>query len=889
VTTADLRVVMMVANDVTNDSRVRKEAAALAEAGAEVTVLGVSASGLPSREMLDGALIVRVAVPFALREERKRSRTARRNWRPPLVGYKYRTTYVARSQRVAAELKELKADSGHAIARAKAGPGSPVKFKFGVGTRLLRRARWKVAERSTWVRKGVGNKADAPFKFSWRAYDGVLHRLPWPAPWRKLHPEALDLEIAFGDLIDRLEPDVVHAHDMHVIGVATRAAGRAKLRGRTLKVVYDAHEYVAGLSQYGARTRRSIAAWANHEREYIGDVDRVITVSPAIASRLQREHNLNHEPTVVMNTPNPADVSVEVSDIRSRIGLASDVPLLVYSGGVTRARGIHTAVQALVDLPDVHLAVVCVPGVATDAVRELQKQAVQLEVQDRLHCLDPVKPDEVVAFLRTADVGLIPILRYPSHEMALPNKLFEYAFAGLPVVVSDMPSMKEFVDRTRIGEVFVAADARDLAAKVRTVLGDLDNFRERVVDPTYQQEVSWSGQADKLRGLYGELTGRPLEVVRPGGKIRKTGRHLLLGPVNSAGQAWLWATAIERAVPDIKAESLTTGSGAFDFRVHRTGTYRQYRSDLRWQLELTAYALREVTHVLFEAGRPMFGQQRGQMWTTDVPMLDQAGIKHGVVFHGSEIRDPQQHRAQYRYSPFRNPDDELTQRLQSANNVMRRHLEGYKGPIYVTTPDLLEFVENGIWMPLAVDAEGFTSTHPVLEREVPVVLHAPSASALKGSAYVDPVLTDLDARGLITYQRVQGVAHSELAEMVKSADIVVDQLLLGSYGVFACEAMAAGRVTVGHIADPVRDLLPTNLPIAEATPDDLSEVIERLVAERDTARKLADGGPEFVRDLHDGRKSVEMLLPFLNNELSLNNEFSLNDELGDDETESGGE
>ena len=864
-----LRVVMMVANDVTNDSRVRKEAAALAETGAEVTVLGVSAGDLPSREMLDGALIVRVAVPFALREERKRSRAARRDWRPPLVGFKYRSTSVARSQRIQAELEELKADSGRAIARAEAGQGNPLEFKLGAAARLLRRSRWQAAKKATRVRTGVGSKADGPFKFGWRAYDGVIHRLGWPAPWRKLHPEALDLEIAFGDLIDRLEPDVVHAHDMHVIGVATRAAGRAKLRGKDLKVVYDAHEYVAGLSRYGARTRRSIAAWANHEAEYIADADRVITVSPAIAQRLQREHKLDHEPIVIMNTPNPADVSVEVSDLRSRIGLASDVPLLVYSGGVTRARGIHTAVQALVDLPDVHLAVVCVPSVESDAVRELQAQAVSLEVQDRLHCLDPVKPDEVVAFLRTADVGVIPILRYPSHEMALPNKLFEYAFAGLPVVVSDMPSMKEFVDRTRIGEVFVAADAHDLASKVRTVLGDLDSYRERVADPGYQQEVSWAGQAAKLRSLYGELVGRQLEVVQPGGRAIKKQRRLLIGPVNSAGQAWLWATALEREVPDLKAESLTTDSGAFDFRVHRTGTYQQYRSELRWQLELTAYALREVTHVLFEAGRPMFGQEPGQLWTNDVPTLDRAGIKHGLVFHGSEIRDPALHRARYRWSPFQNPDDELTSRLQSANDLMRQHLEGYEGPIFVTTPDLLEFVDNGIWLPLAVDVEEFGSTQPVLEREVPVVLHAPSASALKGSAYVDPVLADLDARGLIRYQRVQGVPHAELAELVKSADIVVDQLLLGTYGVFACEAMAAGRVTVGHVADPVRDLLPTDLPIAEATPDNLSDVIERLVAERDTARKIADAGPSYVQDLHDGHRSVEALLPFVNNELEV--------------------
>jgi hypothetical protein len=49
----------------------------------------------------------------------------------------------------------------------------------------------------------------------------------------------------------------------------------------------------------------------------------------------------------------------------------------------------------------------------------------------------------------------------------------------------------------------------------------------------------------------------------------------------------------------------------------------------------------------------------------------------------------------------------------------------------------------------------------------------------------------------------------------------------------------------------------------EANPDDLSEVIERLVVERDSARKVADAGPEYVRELHDGRKSVEVLLPFL--------------------------
>ncbi|MFB6719822.1 glycosyltransferase [Kribbella sp. NPDC056345] len=356
---------------------------------------------------------------------------------------------------------------------------------------------------------------------------------------------------------------------------------------------------------------------------------------------------------------------------------------------------------------------------------------------------------------------------------------------------------------------------------------------------------------------------RDADVKRAPARVRTHARRLLIGPVNSAGQAWLWANALERAVPGLAAEALNTTDAKFEFAVHRSATAEQYKSDLRWQWELTAYVLAEVTHVLFEAGKPLFGQRPGQPWTSDAPALDRAGIKHGVIFHGSEIRDPAKHRELFAYSPFQNADDDFTKRLQAANDALRRHLASYEGPVFVTTPDLLEFVDNGTWLPLTVDVDALASDRPVLEREVPVVLHAPSSSALKGSAYVDPVLTELDARGLIKYQRVEGVRHAELSALVKDADLVVDQLMLGSYGVLACEAMAAGRVTVGHIADRVRAQLPAELPIAEATPGDLGAVIERLVTERETSRKLADRGPQYVRDLHDGRSAVAALLPFL--------------------------
>ncbi|HEU4945778.1 MAG TPA: glycosyltransferase [Kribbella sp.] len=871
---AEPHVVMLVANDITNDSRVRKEATAIAQTGARVTLLGVAPDGRQSMESLPGgALIVRVPVAFQLRNERIRRRKARRIWRLPLIGYRTGPAQAVRRVKIAAHLTDIKAGSGLALAGRRAGAIGPLRYKAGVLVRVVRQRRWQLALTAARVRAGLTRWENRLFAGGWRIWDGVVSRSTWPARWRGVLPEAYDYEIAFGDLIDKLVPDVVHAHDMHVIAVAVRAAGRARLRGRDLKVIYDAHEYVPGLSRYGGRTPRFIAAWARHEREYIRATDRVITVSPAIARVLHRRHRLDREPTVIINTPSLSDASAEVTDLRTQLGLSAEVPLLVYSGGVTRARGVETAVEALVQLPDVHLAVVSVPCVAIGPVRELDALAVSRGVADRVHFVNPVEPRQVVAFLRSADVGLIPILRYPSHEMSLPNKVFEYAFAGLPVVASNMPSLTEFLTRTGIGEVFEVQNPVDLAAKVRRVLESPQAYHERLARQEFQHEMSWERQADHLRVLYGDLLNRPLAagettptgVGTPAAERPATPR-VLIGPANSAGQAWQWARAIERHAPPAVARSLMT-TDRFSFRADHTATYQQYRNDVLWQIRFASYALREFTHILFESGRPMFGQRPAQLFDVDLPTLSTAGIAHGLILHGSEVRDPRRHRQRYPYSPFADERNGEVVRLQRVVDVMQQLLAGYDGSRFVTTLDLLEYVEDSQWLPVVVDPDQLASPHPVLDRRIPVVLHAPSRSALKGSLFVDPVLQDLDEQGLIEYRRVEGVPHAELMELVRDADIVIDQLLLGSYGVFACEAMAAGRVTVGHVADHVRAQLPTELPIVEATPDDLREVLERLVEDRGPARKLAEAGPDYVRQLHDGRKSVEVLMPFLTGDL----------------------
>jgi glycosyltransferase involved in cell wall biosynthesis len=150
-----------------------------------------------------------------------------------------------------------------------------------------------------------------------------------------------------------------------------------------------------------------------------------------------------------------------------------------------------------------------------------------------------------------------------------------------------------------------------------------------------------------------------------------------------------------------------------------------------------------------------------------------------------------------------------------------------------------------------------------MERAVPIVLHAPSRASMKGSAYVEDAMRVLTSEGLVDYRRIEGVAPSNMPDEIANCDIVLEQFTLGSYGVMAAQAMAAGRVVVGHVTPEVRGLCPGDLPIVEATPDLLVDVVRGLLEDRDRAREFAEAGRRYVRDVHSGERSARVLIDTL--------------------------
>ncbi|GAB2747539.1 hypothetical protein GCM10027039_01450 [Terrabacter koreensis] len=843
-------VAMLVTNDVTTDARVRKSALAVAATGASVTVVALASDGRRTDTSLGPVRITRVPVDFVLRDRVRANARARRARGLPGMRPLTPDDEVALRWQAAARVRDLPPGKDPGLAE-------------------------KARRQSLRARRLAGRSGARGARLLWGGLDRVRAEIPVLASWRRVLPEVDDYELAFGPVLDALGPDVIHAHDVQTLPIAARAVSRARARGRSTSWLYDAHEWVPGLSRYAGRSRRTIAAWTDLEGEYVRSADRVVTVSGGLAEALRDRYSLDRTPDVVLNIPSGTGEAPPPRgrDIRSDAGVAPKAPLLVYSGGVTEARGVLDAVAAIVRLPDAHLAVVAVPNRESSGARRVLAEALRLGVAERVHVLDPVEPDEVVGYLRTADVGLIPLHHYGSHEFALANKLFEYLHAGLPMVVSDCRAQADFVRQHGIGLVHRAGDAAELAARVGELLTAAETWRPRLVTLAAQPDFTWAAQARALQQVYAELSAGRLavqpydaEVGRDPGEVPLVAASagpttLGIGPSNSAGQGWAWSQAARRQWPELRTEVVAVVNGKYDYPADVTVAPGTYRADPQWGLTVRESARATWTHALIETGRPLFGGLGGLDPRRDIAFLEGAGIKVGLVFHGSEVRDPRRHAATHEFSPFADPRDPYTRRLQEVSDRNAELVRDFTGPVFVSTPDQLDYLPGATWLPVCVDLESWPLT-PRSSR-VPLVVHAPSNPRLKGTEVVERVVEPLVAEGLVEYRRVTGLQPAEAADLIRSADIVIDQLLLGLYGVLACEAIASGAVVLGNVGDSLRAKVPAEIPVIEVTPTSLEAELRRVVAELPTLREGAGVRRAYVERFHSGCYAADVLSGFL--------------------------
>lgn len=353
----------------------------------------------------------------------------------------------------------------------------------------------------------------------------------------------------------------------------------------------------------------------------------------------------------------------------------------------------------------------------------------------------------------------------------------------------------------------------------------------------------------------------PPPTPAPDARVR-----LLIGPVNYAGQAWSWARAASRH-PDVEAVNLSLDSAnTYGFPNDVVLDERVYwRSDYWGRRQLAAVAS-NFTHVLYEAEKPMFGRACGFDVRAETQRLRVAGVGVGMVSHGTDLRSPRRHRALDEWSPFADHTDPWVRELEHRTALNEQLLADLETPIFVSTPDLLLDVPMATWLPIVTDPPRWSADQPFGHERIRVT-HAPSSARIKGSELIAPILDRLDNEGILDYAPVSGVPAARMPDVYRGVDVVLDQFRIGSYGVIAIEAMAAGRLVVAHVHDHVREYVRRTtgweLPVIQATPDTLEDVLRDIVARPDFYRARARFGPSFVRNVHDGRRTIGALGEFL--------------------------
>ncbi|MGM7672158.1 glycosyltransferase [Microbacterium sp. A93] len=352
--------------------------------------------------------------------------------------------------------------------------------------------------------------------------------------------------------------------------------------------------------------------------------------------------------------------------------------------------------------------------------------------------------------------------------------------------------------------------------------------------------------------------------------------RLLVGPVNSAGQGYRWSRAAEDFLVDVGAVSVMTTNAAsdrFDFPVDVRVPESAYVFARGWQRQQRAAILDECTHVLLESGRFAYGSIPGKSPLQIVEQLATLGPAVALLWHGTDIRLPSQHAVSELDSPF-GPNGAYpagsTEILEKNAIERMRMVTETELPVFVSTPGLLH-VPRSLWLPVVVDVERWRTPEAPLQRKVPVVTYVPSNSPMKGDPSIDTQMRELEALGLISYRRLQGIPSHEMPEVYRSADIVLDQFRLGDYGVAACEALAAGRVVIGHVSaenrERVRRLTGLELPIVESRFPDIGTTIRHILEDRALWAQRAADGPTFTRAIHDGAASARALSGFLGAEI----------------------
>jgi len=316
--------------------------------------------------------------------------------------------------------------------------------------------------------------------------------------------------------------------------------------------------------------------------------------------------------------------------------------------------------------------------------------------------------------------------------------------------------------------------------------------------------------------------------------------RVLHAPAEIAGQASILARALRDLGVD--AHSLAYNPGFPQYTPDEMRPYDALPVLPRYAGYLSSLARHAGRYDVYHFH---FGRTLVPPHNPDLPLYQALGQRVVFHYHGCDIRDRAHMLASHPQAtctecdPFCNPARQRAIRA-SARRFVDREL--------VSTPDLLESAPRAMHLPVAADLAAYPFRPP--SGAPRLVLHAPTNRLIKGTRYVERAYEALRPRFPgARFETVERLSWNALREVMAVADLVVDQVFMGWYGMVAVEAMAMGKPVLCFIRSDFESRL-HECPIVRCTKDDLEDKLDELLEDEPRRQALGRAGRAYVEREH---------------------------------------
>ena len=279
---------------------------------------------------------------------------------------------------------------------------------------------------------------------------------------------------------------VFHGFDVVVAcDTDTLLAARLAKLFKGFWLVFDAHELFIDVPELISPHRHfARSVWRTIERRCMPGVDLALTVSDGVAEKYFERYGKLF--TVVRNVPLTCHVNTATSEKN----------IIIYQGAINVGRGLELLIDAMQLIPNAELWIAGTGGL--DAT--IAKQAKPVVDSGRVKLLGRVSPDKLRLITAQASVGVsLEEDMGLSYRYCLPNKLFDYIAAGIPVVVSDLPEMRKLVEHYQVGVVLEERTPAQLASTINEMLlncGQKEQWQQNL--KVAATDLCWEKEQEKL-------------------------------------------------------------------------------------------------------------------------------------------------------------------------------------------------------------------------------------------------------------------------------------------------------------------------------------------------------------------------------------------------------